>query len=139
MIKIVLADDHVLARGYVKDLLSDEQDLEVIGEASDGVEAVELTARLKPDILVTDLKMPRLNGIEVTTRIRQLSPDTRVIILSLYGDKAYVDSALKAGAQAYVLKKFSADGLTDAIRAVVAGKNYLSPSISGNTTGFSES
>lgn len=139
MVKIVLADDHGLARGYVKDLLSDEQDLEIIGEASDGVEAVELTARLKPDILVTDFKMPRLNGIEVTTRIRQLSPDTRVIILSLYGDKAYVDSALKAGAQAYVLKKFSADGLTDAIRAVVAGKNYLSPSISGNTTGFSES
>jgi len=139
MVKIVLADDHGLARGYVKDLLSDEQDLEVIGEASDGVEAVELTARLKPDILVTDLKMPRLNGIEVTTHIRQLSPDTRIIILSLYGDKAYVDAALKAGAQAYVLKKFSADGLTDAIRAVVAGKNYLSPSISGNTTGFSES
>ena len=139
MIKIVLADDHVLARGYVKDLINDEPDLEIIGEAGDGVEAVELTARLKPDILVTDLKMPRLNGIEVTTRIRQLSPDTRVIILSLYGDKAYVDSALKAGAQAYVLKKFSADGLTDAIRAVVAGKNYLSPSISGNTTGFSES
>lgn len=139
MIKIVLADDHVLARGYVKDLLNDEPGLEIIGEAGDGVEAVELTARLKPDILVTDLKMPRLNGIEVTTRIRQLSPDTRVIILSLYGDKAYVDSALKAGAQAYVLKKFSADGLTDAIQSVVAGKNYLSPPISGNTTGFSES
>jgi NarL family two-component system response regulator LiaR len=139
MAKIVVADDHALARGYIKDLLREEPGVDVFGEASDGVEAVELTAKLKPDILVTDLKMPRLNGIEVTTRIRQLSPNTRIIILSLYGDKVYVDAALKAGARAYVLKKFSADGLIDAVRAVAAGKNYLSPSLSENTTGFSES
>jgi NarL family two-component system response regulator LiaR len=139
MRKIVLADDHALTRGYIKDLLRDKPGLEVVGEASDGVEAVELTAKLKPDILVTDLKMPRLDGIEVTKRIRQLSPDTRIIILSLYGDKVYVNAALKAGAHAYVLKKSGADGLTDAIRAVAAGKNYLSPSISENTVGFSES
>jgi len=139
MVKIVLADDHALVREYVKDWLKEEPGLKVVGEASDGVEAVELTTRLKPDILVTDLKMPHLNGIEVTKRIRQLSPDTHVIVLSLYGDKVYVDAALKAGARAYVLKKLSSDGLTDAIHAVIAGEKYLSPPISGNTTDFFDS
>ncbi len=139
MVKIVVADDHALARGYIKDLLSDEPGVEVIGEASDGVEAVELTAKLMPDILVTDLKMPRLDGIELTKRIRQSSPATRIIILYMYGDKVYVDAALTAGARAYFLKKFSSDGLTEAVLAVSAGKNYLSPPLSENTTGFSES
>jgi DNA-binding NarL/FixJ family response regulator len=130
MWKIVLADDQKSVRQGVRDWLEDEPGFKVIGEASDGAEAVEVTSRQKPDILVTDLKMPCLDGIEVTKRVRELSPDTRVIILSMYGNKVYVDAAFKAGAWGYVLKKFSADGLTDAIRSVAGGRTYLSPSIS---------
>jgi len=130
MWKIVLADDQKSVRQGVRGWLEDEQGFKVVGEASDGAEAVEVTSRQKPDILVTDLKMPRLDGIEVTKRVRELSPDTRVIILSMYGNKVYVDAAFKAGAWGYVLKKFSTDGLTDAIRTVAGGRAYLSPSIS---------
>lgn len=126
MWKIVLADDQAAVRQGVKDWLEDEPDLEVVGEAVDGVDAVELTDSMKPDILITDLKMPRLDGIGVTKRVRQLSPDTRVIILSMYGNGVYVDAALNAGALGYVIKKSSADGLLDAIRAVADGKTYVS-------------
>lgn len=130
MYKIVLADDQAAVRQGVKDWLEDEPDLEVVGEAGDGVEAVELTDRMKPDILITDLKMPRLDGIDVTKRVRQLSLDTRVIILSMYGDGIYVDAALNAGAMGYVTKKSGADGLLDAIRTVANGKTYVRSSIS---------
>lgn len=130
MWQVVLADDQKSVRQGVRDWLEDEPDFQIIGEARDGVEAVDLTSELKPDILVTDLKMPRLDGIGVTERVRQLSPDTRIIILSMYGDRLYVDAAFKAGAMGYILKKSSADGLLDALRTVADGKKYLSPSIS---------
>jgi DNA-binding NarL/FixJ family response regulator len=130
MQKIVVADDLTLVREGIRTLLEGEPDFTVIGEANDGVEAVEVTSRLKPDILVTDLKMPRLDGIQVVHRVRRVSPDTRVIILSMYRIKLYVDAALRAGAWGYVLKKSSSDGLVEAIRTVAAGKRYLSPSIS---------
>lgn len=132
MLKIVLADDQTMIRQGIKELLEDEPDFAVVGEASDGVQAVEVIRRKKPDILVTDLKMPRLNGVGVMERVRKLSPDTRVIILSMYGSKVHVDAAFKAGAHGYVLKKFSADILTEAIRVVASGRTYLSPSITQN-------
>jgi DNA-binding NarL/FixJ family response regulator len=140
MLKIVLADDHILVRQGLKRLLEDEPNFEVIGEVGDGDEAVEITSRLKPDILVTDLKMPRLDGIKVTQQVRRLSPNTRVIILSMYGVSLYVDAAFKAGACGYVIKKSSADGLIKAIRTVAAGKSYVSPSITqSNKDLFSKS
>lgn len=125
MLKIVLADDQKAVRRGIRGLLEGEPDLEVVGEASDGAEAVEITSRLKPDILVTDLKMPQLDGIGVTGRVKELSAGTRVIILSMYEGKTYVKAALQAGASGYVLKRFSADGLTEAIRTVGAGGSYF--------------
>jgi DNA-binding NarL/FixJ family response regulator len=130
MLKIVLADDQKLVREEIKFLLEDELGINVIGEARDGAEAIEITIKLKPDILVTDLRMPHFDGIEVTKRVRQLSSHTRTIILSMYGDRSYVDAALKAGARGYVLKKYSGDGLMQAISTVSDGRIYLSPSIS---------
>jgi YesN/AraC family two-component response regulator len=111
MITIVLADDHRMVRQGLRGLLEDETDLRVVGEAADGTEAVEVTARLKPDILVTDLKMPGLGGIQVIARVRELSPGTGVVILSMYGIQVYVDAALRAGARGYVVKKSASDGL----------------------------
>ncbi len=125
--RILIADDHKLVRQGIRRLLEAEADFEIVGEANDGVEAVEKTAELKPDILITDLKMPRLGGIKVTERVRESSPDTRIIILSMYQEKAYVAAALNAGARGYVLKKSSTDVLVDAIRAVARGQRFLSP------------
>jgi two-component system, NarL family, response regulator NreC len=127
--KIIIADDQHSFRQEVKDWLENEPGFEVVGEARDGIEAVEVTENIKPDILISDLKMPRLDGIGVTKRINDLSPGTRVIILSMYGEKIYVDAGLKAGARGYVMKK-SIDELKEAIRTVGAGKTYLSKSIS---------
>ena len=126
---IVLADDHRMVRQGLRGLLEDETDLRVVGEAADGIEAVQVTARLKPDILVTDLRMPGLDGIQVTARVRELSPATGIVILSMYGIRVYVDAALRAGARGYVVKKSAADGLMGAIRIVAAGGSYVSPLI----------
>ena len=127
--KILIADDHEAVRHGIKSILQAESDFEIVSEASDGIEAVEKSKQLKPDILVTDLKMPKLNGIEVTERVRESSPDTRIIILSMYNSKTYVLGALNSGAMGYVIKKSSADGLTEAIRTVAGGKQYLSPGL----------
>ncbi len=125
MLKIVLADDQPSVRRGIRGLLEDEPDLEVTGEAENGAEAVEMTGRLKPDILVTDLRMPYLDGIQVTEIVARSCPDCRVIILSMYGSKPYVEAAVRAGACGYVLKKFSADGLLEAIRTVATGGSYF--------------
>lgn len=116
-------------RQEVRGLLEGEPDFMVIGEARDGVEAVEKSRKLKPDVLVTDLKMPGLDGFQVTQRVKKSSPDTRVIILSMYGAKAYVLRALNAGANGYVLKNANAHGIVDGILAVHGGKQYLSPGL----------
>jgi DNA-binding NarL/FixJ family response regulator len=113
-----------------KALLENKEDFSVIAEAGDGLEAVKVTTRMKPDILVVDLIMPGINGLEVTRQVGQLSPHTRVIVLSMYQDEAYVIEALQNGACGYVLKESNISDLVKAIREVAAGRHYLSSPLS---------
>lgn len=129
-ISIVLADDHHIVRQGVKALLQNEPDFSVVGESSDGISVVAMTGQLKPDILVLDLMMPGLNGLEVTRRVAKLSPSTRVVILSMYMNEPYVIEALRNGAYGYILKESSISDLIKAIREVAAGRHYLSPPLS---------
>ena len=130
MTTIVLADDHPIVRRGLRSLLEPEPDFSIVGEAVDGVTAIELTERLKPDVLVLDLKMPGLPGLEVLRQIRPLSPATHVVILSMYANELYVIEALQSGAMAYVLKESTADDLVHAIHEVISGRHYLSPPLS---------
>jgi len=130
MTTIVLADDHQVVRNGLRVLLEAEPDFSVVGEAGDGLEAVRLVERLQPDVLVLDLMMPGLNGLEVARQVSQRSPQTRVVILSMYDNEAYVLEALRAGAAAYVLKESTSAELVRAIREAVAGRRYLSPPLS---------
>lgn len=125
--KILLADDHAIVRDGLKALLKSEVDFEVIGEAADGLEAVQMVDRLRPDVLVLDLMMPGLTGLEVT---RQVSRLTRVIILSMHANEAYVIEALRKGAMGYVMKDSTSADLVKAIRDVLSGKRYLSELLS---------
>jgi DNA-binding NarL/FixJ family response regulator len=127
---IVLADDHPIVRQGLRALLEVEPDLHIVGEAGDGLETVQLVERLQPDVLVVDLMMPGLNGLDVTREVGQRSPQTHVIILSMYANDAYVLEALRAGAAAYVLKQSTADELVRAVREATAGRRYLSPPLS---------
>jgi two-component system response regulator NreC len=127
---IVLADDHHVVRQGLRTLLESESDFRVIGEAGDGLEAVQLVERLQPDVLVLDLMMPSLNGLEVTRRVGQRSPQTRIVILSMHSSEAYVLEALRHGAAGYVIKASSAADLIKAVREVTAGRHYLSPPLS---------
>ena len=130
MIKIILADDHIIVRQGLRALLDGEADFSIVGEASTGLEAVQLVEKLRPDILVTDMVMPELNGMEVTRQAIQYSPATRVIILSMHDNEAYVLQALRNGASGYVLKESSLEELVQAVREVLEGKRFLSEPIS---------
>lgn len=130
MTTIALADDHQVVRNGLRVLLEAEPDFSVVGEAGDGLEAVRLVERLQPDVLVLDLMMPGLNGLEVARQVSQRSPQTRVVILSMYDNEAYVLEALRAGAAAYVPKESTSAELVRAIREAVAGRRYLSPPLS---------
>lgn len=130
MTTIVLADDHHIVRQGLRSLLEAEPDFSVIGETGDGLEAAQLVERLQPDVLVLDLMMPSLNGLEVTRQVSQRSPQTHVVILSMYANEAHVLEALRAGAVAYVLKESTAAELVRAVREAVAGRRYLSPPLS---------
>jgi DNA-binding NarL/FixJ family response regulator len=127
---IVLADDHVVVRQGLRALLEAEPDFAIVGEAADGLEVPDLVERLKADVLILDLMLPGLNGLEVTRQVQQRSPQTRVVVLSMYANEAYVLEALRNGAAAYVLKEASAADLVQAIREVMAGRRYLSPPLS---------
>lgn len=127
---IVLADDHQVVRHGLRVLLESEPTFSIVGEASDGLEAVDMLERLRPDVIVLDLMMPGMNGLEVTRQAAQRSPNTNVVILSMYSNEAYVLEALRAGAKAYVLKSATSDELIRAIRQVVSGRRYLSPPLS---------
>lgn len=128
-ITVLLADDHVLVRQGTRELLEHEEDLEVIGEAGDGLEAVELAAELHPDVVIMDIAMPKLSGIEATRKIKATQPDSAVLILSAYDDDQYIFALLEAGAAGYLLKDVPAHELIDAIRAVYAGESILHPAI----------
>jgi NarL family two-component system response regulator LiaR len=126
-INILLAEDHVITRQGIRRLIEDEKGVKVIGEASDGEEAVQMTTDLKPDIIIMDIAMPKLNGIEATRQIKLISPRTAVLILSAYDDDEYVFALLKVGAAGYLLKNVSGDELARAIRAVYKGEPVLDP------------
>ena len=130
VINIVLADDHQIVRQGLRSLLDAEDDMKVVGSASTGLEAVALTDQLRPEILVTDMMMPELNGIEVTRQALQRSPATRVIVLSMHANEGYVTQALKNGALGYVLKDSSLEELVEAVRSVLLGRRFLSECIS---------
>lgn len=127
---IVLADDHPVVRKGLRAVLDVEPDCQVIGEAADGLEALELVERLKPSVLIVDVMMPGLNGLEVTRRVGARSPHTRVIVLSIYADEAHVLEALRHGAAGYALKDVALNDLIRGLREVAAGHRYLSPPLS---------
>ena len=127
MTTIVLADDHHIVRQSLRVLLEAETDFRVVGEAATGLEAVELIERLQPDILVVDIMMPELNGLEVTRQVKRRWPKTAIVVLSMHENEAYVVEALRAGASAYVLKKSTAQELVHAICQSLDGHLFLSP------------
>lgn len=128
-IRILLADDHVLVREGTRELLEREEDFQVVAEASDGEEAVQLTASRRPDVALVDIAMPKLNGIEATKQIKALYPSTAVLILTAYDDDQYVFALLEAGAAGYLLKNVRGRDLIEAVRAVHAGESVLHPVI----------
>lgn len=128
-IRVVLADDHSVVRKGVREFLEEEPDIEVIGEASDGQQAVDLAVQLQPDVIVMDIKMPLLSGVDATRRIRSTAPGVRVLALTAFDDDPYVFGLLEAGASGYVLKTAESAELVRAIRAVAAGQSALDPAI----------
>ncbi len=129
-IHLVLADDHLVVRQGLRALLESQAAIHVVGETGDGLEAVELVEQLRPDVLVVDLMMPGLSGLEVTRQVRQRFPNTRIVILSMHSGEPYVMEALRNGAEGYVLKTSSAADLTQAVSEVMEGRRYLSPPLS---------
>jgi two-component system response regulator NreC len=130
MTTIILADDHRIVRQGLRALLETEPDFRLVGETGDGLEAVQLAQRLQPDVVVLDLMMPSINGLEATRQISDSCPQTHIIILSMHADESYVLESLRNGAAGYVLKDSSADDLVRAVREVVAGRRYLSAPLS---------
>lgn len=130
-ISIVLADDHLISREGLRSLLDRQEEFSVVAEAEDGKQAVSLVQELRPDVLIIDISMPVLNGIEATRQIAKLEPRTKVIILSMHSEKKYVSEALKAGASGYIVKVGNFRELTYAIKAVLDGHTYLSPRVTG--------
>jgi len=130
-IKIILADDHNVLREGLKSLLNQQQDFEVIGEADNGQEAVRLAKKLEPDIMVLDIGMPNMNGIQATQHIVAEVPDTKVLALSMHSDHQFVVKMLQAGASGYMLKDCAYEELISAVRDINAGKFYLSKDVTG--------
>jgi len=128
-ITIILADDHRVVREGLRALLERHDDIKVVGEAADGREAVKLAATLKPDVVVMDISMPVLNGIEATQQVLEVSPSSRVIILSMYSTSEHIFRSFKAGAQGYLLKESAGEDVVNAVRVVREGKRYLTDKI----------
>jgi len=128
-LRIVLADDHTVVRSGLRALLERQRNFEIVGEAENGRDVVTLSTSLRPDIVIMDVGMPLLNGIEATAALLKESPSTGVVILSMYSDESYVMRSLKAGARGYLLKDSAAPDLLSAIEAVSSGRSFFSPSI----------
>lgn len=129
-IKVLLAEDHTIVRKGIRALLDGVTDIEVVGEAEDGREAVEKVGQLQPDVVLMDNTMPILNGLEATHQIKKLFPKTRVLILTMHTDEEYIFQFLQAGASGYLIKKTAPKELVSAIKAIYRGDSFLSPSIS---------
>lgn len=127
--RIVLADDHAILREGIRALLEDQSDMTVVGEAADGRKAIELARDLSPDIIVMDIGMPLLNGLEATRQIKHNFPQVAVLVLTMHDNEEYVSQILAAGASGYVLKRAASSELVTAIRAVAGGQSYLSPAV----------
>ncbi|MBI3802527.1 MAG: response regulator transcription factor [Nitrospirae bacterium] len=129
-IRVLLADDHTLLRQGMKRLLEAEDDMEIVGEAGEGLEAIHKAEQFRPDVAVLDYAMPGLTGPQAAVRIKQIEPKTKIIVLTMHDDEEYVEEALGAGASGYILKDAAANELIAAIRAVYRGETYLSPRVS---------
>ncbi|MFQ6605455.1 MAG: response regulator [Fidelibacterota bacterium] len=129
-ISVLIADDHTILRKGILSLLEDEPEITVVGEAADGIEAVRLARKLKPQVVVVDISMPQKNGLEATREILRSNKATKVLMLSMHGTQQYIVNSLKAGASGYILKKNAVEELIAGIRTVIKGKRYLSPSVS---------
>lgn len=130
-IKVLIVDDHKIMREGLRSLLEREGDLEVVGEADTGRQAIQSVRELDPDLVLMDLTMPEMNGIEATRRIAEAFPEVRVLALSMHSDRRFIEEALAAGAQGFLLKDCAFDELVSAIREVIADRFYLSPRIAG--------
>jgi two-component system, NarL family, response regulator NreC len=128
--RVLIADDHAIVRRGLRSLLESDPTVTVVAEACDGLEALQLAEACRPDILILDIGMPRLNGIEVAARVHRLPAPARVVVLSMHADEAYILRALDAGASAYLLKDATDEDLLPAVRAVAAGRRFFSPSVS---------
>jgi two-component system response regulator NreC len=129
-IRILLADDHTILRQGLKLILSSQPDLEVVGEAANGHEVVQLAQELRPDIVLLDVAMPELNGIDATRRMMETNPRLRILVLSMHKEAVYVREILRAGARGYLLKDVIDSELLNAVRSVARGDGYVSPAVS---------
>jgi DNA-binding NarL/FixJ family response regulator len=129
-VTILLVDDHQLLRQGLRALLEVEPDIQVVGEAGDGLQGIQLVERLRPNVLVLDLMMPGVNGLEVTRQVSRRFPETRIIVLSMHANEAYVLEALRNGAVGYIFKETGINDLVHAVREAIAGRRYLSPPLS---------
>ena len=134
-IRILLAEDHIVVREGTRELLQREPDMEVVGEVSDGEEAVKLASKLRPDVVIMDIAMPKLNGIEATKQIKALHPTTAVLVLTAYDNDQYIFALLEAGAAGHLLKNVRSRELIDAVRAVYAGESVLHPVVARRVIG----
>ena len=130
MIRVLIAEDHLMVRAGIRALLEKAGDIHVMGEASNGQEAIEMCEVLKPDVLIMDIMMPRMNGIQAAENIREMKLPTQVLLLSMYSDEGFVHQALQCGVKGYVLKSSVSDELLWAVRAIASGETYLSSLIS---------
>jgi DNA-binding NarL/FixJ family response regulator len=129
-IRVLLAEDHTIVRQGIAALLGTESDMEVVGEASNGLEAIELAKKLSPEVILMDIGMRQLNGLEATREIKRLFPSMKILVLTMYENEEWIFQILKAGASGYLIKDSAMTDLTSALRAVYQGDSYLSPSIS---------